>query len=225
MPGKQVGGRAVSCADCYFRQELLCALESNRVCPTFRATVGRRPARPLQAPLTPIPAMMAAASADMPAPQVAVAPERVSQIAHTPYTPDVRQDQPDTGTAAPFSDGSEESQFSVQDVRTGHGKSPDLRATRDVSACDAASPVRALEPVLVRATSKVQAPVRVAAARQDFGNELVIPIDDRDEAVYTQAGASGGSAGVMYRGVNPSRSSRIAQRIAARYPNSAAAQM
>lgn len=53
------GGVRVTCDDCYFRQELLCALEVEVVCPTFRATVGRkrRPAAPKQAPLVPMPVM------------------------------------------------------------------------------------------------------------------------------------------------------------------------
>jgi hypothetical protein len=35
------GEVGVSCSDCYFRQELLCALKTERVCPTFRRTVRR----------------------------------------------------------------------------------------------------------------------------------------------------------------------------------------
>jgi hypothetical protein len=56
MPQRR-GGRSVTCDDCYFRQELLCALSSDSVCPTFRATVGRGrgPERPRQAQLVPLP--------------------------------------------------------------------------------------------------------------------------------------------------------------------------
>lgn len=48
------GQRAVTCDDCYFRQELLCALQLEKPCPTFRATVGRAPEAPRQAQLVPV---------------------------------------------------------------------------------------------------------------------------------------------------------------------------
>ncbi len=48
--------REVSCADCWFRRELLCALQTDEPCPTFRQVVGRskRPERPDQAVLIPL---------------------------------------------------------------------------------------------------------------------------------------------------------------------------
>jgi hypothetical protein len=43
----------VTCADCYFRQEGLCALAGNVPCPTFRATTRGSLAPPPQPPLVP----------------------------------------------------------------------------------------------------------------------------------------------------------------------------
>lgn len=44
--GKTVG--APTCADCYFKQNMLCALGLDRPCPTFRAAErGLRPERQL----------------------------------------------------------------------------------------------------------------------------------------------------------------------------------
>ncbi len=204
MPGHQVGGRAVSCADCYFRQELLCALESNRVCPTFRATVGRRLARPLQAPLTPIPAMMAAAEETAPDVPVVVAPERV-HVAPSHHAVEIKSGNIRTADEVPFSESSVEARFSVQDARPERDMQP--------------AAVRAL-PAAVQSNlhQEVSLPVhershRAAAARTNFGNELVIPMEALEAAVP-----------VVRRGMNASRSSRIAQRIAARYPNSASLQ-
>lgn len=43
----------VTCADCYFRQEGLCALAGNVPCPTFRATTRGELAPPQQPRLVP----------------------------------------------------------------------------------------------------------------------------------------------------------------------------
>lgn len=41
-------GRAVTCADCYFGQNMLCALKLDKPCPTFRpAEQGLKPERQL----------------------------------------------------------------------------------------------------------------------------------------------------------------------------------
>jgi hypothetical protein len=43
--------RKATCNDCYFRQEGLCALPGERICPTFRASVQGELVPPRQAPL------------------------------------------------------------------------------------------------------------------------------------------------------------------------------
>ena len=53
----------VTCDDCYFRREGLCALPGNTVCPTYRAARTGALAPPAQPPLVP-----------RPLPRVAVAP-------------------------------------------------------------------------------------------------------------------------------------------------------
>jgi len=41
-------GKRVTCADCYFRQNMLCALKLSEACPTFRAAEqGLKPERQL----------------------------------------------------------------------------------------------------------------------------------------------------------------------------------
>jgi hypothetical protein len=45
--------RQVTCEDCYFRQESLCAIPGNAVCPTFRAARGDALAPPSQPRLVP----------------------------------------------------------------------------------------------------------------------------------------------------------------------------
>lgn len=42
---------AYSCADCYFRQELVCALKTEQICPTFRPVRREQPVQPQQAQL------------------------------------------------------------------------------------------------------------------------------------------------------------------------------
>jgi hypothetical protein len=47
--------RIITCDDCYFRQELLCALRLDAPCPTFRAASIDGLVPPPQAPLVPLP--------------------------------------------------------------------------------------------------------------------------------------------------------------------------
>jgi hypothetical protein len=42
---------SITCDDCYFRRELLCALQLDRPCPTFRRATSRGLVPPRQAPL------------------------------------------------------------------------------------------------------------------------------------------------------------------------------
>ena len=44
-------GRQVTCDDCYFRQESLCALPGNAACPTYRASATGGLFPPKQPPL------------------------------------------------------------------------------------------------------------------------------------------------------------------------------
>jgi hypothetical protein len=43
--------RAITCEDCYFRRELLCALRLDEPCPTFRPASKQGLVPPRQAPL------------------------------------------------------------------------------------------------------------------------------------------------------------------------------
>jgi hypothetical protein len=43
--------RRITCEDCYFRRELLCALRLDEPCPTFRPASARGLVPPQQAPL------------------------------------------------------------------------------------------------------------------------------------------------------------------------------
>lgn len=45
--------RQITCDDCYFRQEGLCALPGNEVCPTYRAAATRTLSPPQQPRLVP----------------------------------------------------------------------------------------------------------------------------------------------------------------------------
>jgi hypothetical protein len=47
--------RHITCDDCYFRQELLCALRLDAPCPTFRPASIEGLVPPPQAPLVPVP--------------------------------------------------------------------------------------------------------------------------------------------------------------------------
>ncbi len=51
---RTAASKTVTCADCYFRQQGLCALALERPCPTFRAA-GRALAPPPQPHLVPRP--------------------------------------------------------------------------------------------------------------------------------------------------------------------------
>jgi hypothetical protein len=54
--------RCVTCEDCYFHRQALCALVLSEPCPTFRPVVKGKMVPPRQAPLVPT-QRMAAASA------------------------------------------------------------------------------------------------------------------------------------------------------------------
>lgn len=202
MLEKQGAGRAVSCSDCYFRQELLCALKSNRVCPTFRATVGRNRKVVSSDQLTVFPSMPQLERAIDPAahlPTVVTAPQRVSTLRQS----DIPAQDP-SSSGEPFTSNAPESRFSVAEVH----------APSDTTNTD---------QVLVRVRASRhdhdrQAPARVAAARVDFDNELIVDAGERlDEVAVTSRSY------VPLRGFSHSRSSRIAERIAARYPGSSPA--
>ena len=61
MPEKRGGkGVRVTCDDCYFRRELLCALRLDAPCPTFRPASIDGLVPPPQAPLVPLPYGIAA---------------------------------------------------------------------------------------------------------------------------------------------------------------------
>jgi hypothetical protein len=47
--------RIITCDDCYFRRELLCALRLDAPCPTFRPASIDGLVPPSQAPLVPLP--------------------------------------------------------------------------------------------------------------------------------------------------------------------------
>ena len=47
--------RTITCDDCYFRRELLCALRLDAPCPTFRPASIDGLVPPPQAPLVPVP--------------------------------------------------------------------------------------------------------------------------------------------------------------------------
>ena len=47
--------RTITCEDCYFRRELLCALQLDAPCPTFRPASLDGLVPPAQAPLVPLP--------------------------------------------------------------------------------------------------------------------------------------------------------------------------
>lgn len=50
-PSARKSHRQVTCEDCYFRREGLCAIPGNTVCPTFRAVGAGALAPPEQPPL------------------------------------------------------------------------------------------------------------------------------------------------------------------------------
>jgi hypothetical protein len=53
--------RTITCEDCYFRRELLCALRLDAPCPTFRPASLDGLVPPPQAPLVPLPYALAPA--------------------------------------------------------------------------------------------------------------------------------------------------------------------
>ena len=61
-PGSMAKRRQITCKDCYFRQEALCAL-ANGPCPTFRSAKAPRLEPPEQARLVARPALRAHAVA------------------------------------------------------------------------------------------------------------------------------------------------------------------
>jgi hypothetical protein len=54
--------RVITCEDCYFRRELLCALQLDAPCPTFRPAGVHGLVPPPQAPLVPYPGAYEAAA-------------------------------------------------------------------------------------------------------------------------------------------------------------------
>jgi hypothetical protein len=55
--------RTITCEDCYFRRELLCALQLDEPCPTFRPASIDGLVPPPQAPLVPLPSALELAEA------------------------------------------------------------------------------------------------------------------------------------------------------------------
>lgn len=164
MP-RQRGIGGVTCSDCYFRQELLCALKTERVCPTFRATVGRTPARPQQAQLIPVPTLA----------QVQRAVDTPGDLIPRPAAADVVARIPVDDESEPFTSASPEANFSLRDVE---------------GADESVVPAR-------EAVADQQPRMREAAAAIEPRAAVEIAVDAQ---------------------LDTSRSSRIAQRIAARYP-------
>jgi hypothetical protein len=193
-----------SCEDCYFRQELLCALQRDSVCPTFRATV-QQPQAAVEAAAAP--QVMSVTQVAAPA-QVA-APLRVAAVAATrsaAAAPEPAQvgalAQLDLGSE-PFGTESSETVFSLRE------------------ACAAAPAIDA--PTVVPAREAVTVPridpsaVRAAAATRRVGEQCVVEFDgeasEQDgsrETVLVSVAAFGSDGG---------RVARVTRRIAERYPN------
>jgi hypothetical protein len=176
MPSDNNGARGVTCADCYFRQELLCALKSQVPCPTFRATVGRArraPATmavPVQAPLVPMP--------------VHVRPDDMPVVLPAAIADEVTAPTVAAANAAPFGTGSSEATFTLRDA------------------------------VADAAYAAPRVPLRAAAAGRSGGDTLVVEVADAPEHQLTALEPEL----VPVRVAQPGLSSRVAQRIASRYP-------
>lgn len=201
-----MGEGGVSCASCYFRQELLCALKTDTVCPTYRASTGRRLEQPRQARLVALPVVgTAAATATMEPAAMAVAGG--ARHTHLPLHPATTDAAPaaEVSQPAPFASSAPESTFSLRELCRDE---PDPAAT-------------AGDLVAAAATE-----LRVAAASIDLGNECVVEIEPQAATSTSLAGP----VSMLDRGAGRSaagaghedRASRIARRIAQRYPNSIA---
>jgi len=156
MPEKRGGvGVRVSCDDCYFRQELLCALQLDSVCPTFRATVGRarRPAAPRQAPLIPVPHVMGVAGGAGPRvePVGQETPMRAVAVAAPP---------------APFASAAPESSFSIVESRSAE---PAVLVREVVQRAELPRAAAAAMPSVV-------ASVHVAVAEDGAAQQAALPL-------------------------------------------------
>ena len=195
MPSNSDERVSVSCDDCYFRQELLCALKTKVPCPTFRSTAGRvrriagvaaKPTRQVRIPMPMRP------TAD-------ATPIEVSAIpaAMAPHDAAVG-----SGHQQPFNEVSREAIFTLRDAHV------------DTESAAVPSVERPCMPpprdvVFARAA---------AAERSDRSSTLVVAIDEQPAEQL-----SAFDAGPAVRSDGSHRSSRIAQRIAMRYPGIAPA--
>lgn len=184
MPITEHGNRGATCADCYFRQELLCALQTNSVCPTFRATVGRGIARPRQAILVPLPMVQRDADVLRDVPPAIQMRDSIRAQGSARHARELAE--------TPFSSAAAESTFTIRDAEA---TSLDEAV---VPARDVADP----RPVL-----------RSVASQRARSAEIVVPLDDE------VTDSDRGSSVAVRDGGDDSRASRIARRIAQRYPN------
>jgi hypothetical protein len=195
MPEKRGAGVRVSCDDCYFRQELLCALDVEQVCPTFRATVGRsrRPETPKQARLVPV----VQARVEQAEIVSAVAPAAVMEL------PVVERFQaPAAGASAPvpFAAYEPESNFSLGET------APPL--SEDVPRLPAREVVQAVSHAV-----QARAPRAAAAGRPAAVASVVVPVAAPGEAEQGSLPLASAAS---------SRLSRVARRVAQRYPQASA---
>lgn len=173
----------MTCDDCYFRQELLCALKTRTPCPTFRATAGRSRrsgpatmATPQQAPLIPLPVRAPVGDPDPVSIPAAIADDRTTAAVPA-------------GSQPHFGQESSEATFTLRE------------ATR-VDVPEAAATICLPPPREV-----VFATRRAVAADRDRSSSLVV-----------QVAAEPPGAPMPLIAAGTPRSSRIAQRIASRYP-------
>jgi hypothetical protein len=189
-----------SCEDCYFRQELLCALQRDSVCPTFRATVrSERQAAGAAAVANVVSVTQVASPVQVAAPLRAVAAAVATEVAPVERPVDVVQ--LDLGPE-PFCGDAPEANFSL------------------VEMCESAQPA---EQRVVPAREAVRVPrldpvsLRAAAASRQVGEQCVVEFEaegsDQEgerEPVRVAVAAFGSEAG---------RVARVTRRIAERYPN------
>ena len=221
MPGERVS-RAVSCDGCYFRQELLCALKTDTPCPTFRATVGRGIAAPQQAQLIPVTRPAAQVAAQV-ASQVVESP----RVAHAAPTA-----QP------PFAASDDEANFTVSEARMADPEAAQV-PRMPVPIVQAQAVQQSLDPALVphklatmarveqamrsAAASRggvVTEPVRSVAASRGGGVSVVVDVERQDEQLFVAPTP----IEVPVQGPaqpRDSRVSRVARRVAERYPQAA----
>lgn len=184
------GGGCVSCKDCYFRQELLCAIPGNDGCPTFRPTVGRAAVAPAQAPLIPIVAQVALRSAGVPVGAVAAIG---SAPAAAPMLRAEAQAAAGEEEGVPFAGLSPEATFTVHEVQEA--------------------------PVSVPAPAPL---LRNAAAGRVGGEQCIVElVEDREPVAIAAEGMGApvsGIGGAARRVIDAGRTSRVARRVAERYP-------